>query len=151
MLWSQVVPEINRFARVDRAPDILIIHAGGNDLGIRSSRELIRDIRFDFLRLRSSFPGTIILWLDIVARTAWHGARSVDKPNKARVKVNKEVGRFIVRNGGLVIRHLEMESDTWKFLKGDRVHLTAVGTDLWFLGLEDGLQRAFHVWRGAQV
>lgn len=103
---------MNRFARLDRAPDILIIHARGNDLGIRSSRELIRYIRFDFLRLLSAFPGTIILWSDIVARTVWQEARSVEKLNKACVKVNKEVGKFFVWNGVLVIRYFELESDT---------------------------------------
>lgn len=65
--------------------------------------------------------------------------------------MNKKVGRFIVRNGGLVIRHLDLETDTWQFLRGDGVHLNAVGTDLWLLGLEDGLQQAFRVWRGTQV
>lgn len=151
MLWNRVVAEFHRFARWDGAPDIMVIHAGGNDLGVRRSRELIRDIQFDFLRLRCDFPGTILVWLEIVARTVWREARSVDRINKARVKVNKEVGRFFVRNGGLVIRHLDLESETWRFLRGDGVYLNAVGTDLWFLGLEDRVQRAFQVWRSVQV
>ncbi|XP_040210271.1 U3 small nucleolar RNA-associated protein 25-like [Rana temporaria] len=36
MLWSRVVPEVHKFARLDRPPDVLLIHAGGNDLGVRS-------------------------------------------------------------------------------------------------------------------
>lgn len=151
MMWNRVVPKVHRFARWERAPDIMVIHAWGNDLGVRRSRELIRDIRFDFLRLRCDFLGTILIWSEIVARTVWREARSVDRINKARVKVNKEVGRFFVRNNGLVIRHQELEAETWRFLRGDGVHLNAVGTDLLFLGLEDGVQRAFWVWRSAQV
>lgn len=103
MLWSRVVLEVSRFTRLDRVPDILILPAGGNDLGIRSSREPISNIRFNFIRLRIFFHGTILLWSDIVARTSWRAARSVNRLNRVQVKVNKEVERFVGQNG---IRHL---------------------------------------------
>lgn len=81
----------------------------------------------------------------------WRGARSWEKLNKSRIKVNKEVGKFISRNGGIVIRHWELEVDTWMYLRGDGVHLNPVGIDLWALGLEDGIRRALLVWLQAQV
>lgn len=92
-----------------------------------------------------SFQLTIFLWSDLVAHTVWQGTRFVDRLNRARVKANKEIGRFVLRNGGLVTRHLDLETDTWRFLRGDGVHLNSVDTDLWFLGLDDGLQRALRV------
>lgn len=58
----------------------------------------------------------LIVWLDIVARTTWRLARSVDKVNGARKMVNKEVSGFVVRNGGLAIRHMVLEVDTWRLL-----------------------------------
>lgn len=69
----------------------------------------------------------------------------------ARMKVNKEVGMFIAHNGWVVVRHLELETDTWRYLGGEGVHLSAVGIDLWSLGLQDGIQRAVLVWWRAQV
>lgn len=45
MLWSRALTEVHRYARMDRPLDILVVHAGGNDLGLRSARELIRDIK----------------------------------------------------------------------------------------------------------
>lgn len=72
----------------DRPPDILVLHVGRNDLGVRSIRELIIDVKFDFLWLRTAFPDMLVLWSDIVARTTWHLARSVARLNKARIKVN---------------------------------------------------------------
>ncbi|KAM4026884.1 uncharacterized protein ACNLHF_022763 [Anomaloglossus baeobatrachus] len=75
------------------------------------------------------------------------GARSVDKVNKARAQVNRVVARFMTRNGGLVVRHRELEPATWQFLRGDGVHLNDIGADLWALGLQDGVERAFGVWR----
>ena len=144
------MPEVQKFARLDRTPDVLVLHAGGNDMGARSMHQVIRDVKYDFLRLRSLFPDMIIIWSDMVGRTAWRWAWSVEKVNKARVKVNKEVGRFFVRNGGLVVRHRELEVDTWRYLRRDGGHLNEVGIDLWALGLQEGIQRALRVWRCSQ-
>lgn len=69
----------------------------------------------------------LIVWSDIVARTTWRLARSVDKVNGARKMVNKEVSGFVVRNGGLAIRHMVLEVDTWRYLRRDGVHLNDVG------------------------
>lgn len=141
MLWSSVLPEIHKYIRLDRAPDVLVLHVGGNDLGVRSMRHLIRDIKFDVLRIRTDFPRTMVVWSD-VGRMSWRFARSIEKLNKTRIKVNKEMGRFIVRNGGIVVRHRELKVETYWYLRGDGVHLNAVGIDLWCLGLEDGVQWA---------
>lgn len=88
-----------------RPPDILVLHVGGNNLGIRSSKELIWEVKFDFLWLRKAFPDMLVLWSDIVAQTTWRMAQSVARINKTWIKINKVVGRFFIRNGDMVIRH----------------------------------------------
>lgn len=57
MLWSRMVSEVHRFVRLDRPPDVLILHVGGNDLGVRSMLDVTRDIKFDM-----AFPAMIIVW-----------------------------------------------------------------------------------------
>lgn len=64
-----MVPEVERSAQLDRASDVLVIQAGENDLGLRSMQELVRDIKYGFLRLCFSYPYLLIVWSDIVART----------------------------------------------------------------------------------
>lgn len=68
MLWLWVIPEIYQYAMLNSPRDMLLLHAQGNDLGLRASREI--DIKLDFLRLKSSFPRTLLVWLDMVARTS---------------------------------------------------------------------------------
>lgn len=58
----------------------------------------------------------------------------------ARIKVNKEVSMFIACNSGAVVRYLELKINIWRYLRGDGVHINAVGIDLWALGLQDGIQ-----------
>lgn len=85
-----------------------------------------------------------MVWLDIVARRVWRAARLVDMVNKARAK---EVGRFVKRNGGIVVRHRDLEGASSDFLRDDGVYLNAIGINMWCLGLQEGLETALRVWR----
>ncbi|XP_040279005.1 translation initiation factor IF-2-like isoform X3 [Bufo bufo] len=151
MVWGNVLQEVHRQARLDRVPDILVLHVGGNDLGVRPCRELIRDIRFDFLRLWSLFPSVVTVWSDIVPRKVWREARTVERLNKARIKLNRVIGRFCAKHGAVVVRHPELEAGTGGFWRQDGVHLNAVGIDLWSLDLQGGIETALRVWRNARA
>lgn len=109
-----------------------------------------QDIKFDVWRWMQEFSKMVIVWSDMVARTTWRMARSFEGVNRARREINREVSKFMVKNGGLAIRHLELEFETWRYLRRDGVHLNDVGIDLWALGLQDGIQRAIWVWRCTQ-
>lgn len=147
MLWGRLISEVQRYALRDRAPDVLVLHLGGNDLGVRSMVYISRDIKFDVWRWMQEFSKMVIVWSDMVARTTWRMARSFEGVNRARREINREVSKFMVKNGGSAIRHLELEFETWRYLRRDGVHLNDVGIDLWALGLQDGIQRAIWVWR----
>ncbi|XP_069842788.1 collagen alpha-1(I) chain-like [Dendropsophus ebraccatus] len=151
MGWNRVLSEFTSFARLDRPPDILVLHVGGNDLGVRPFRELIRDIRYDMLRLWRTFPGVLVVWSDVVPRRTWKVARSVERLNKARVKVNRAVSSFVSRNGGVSVRHRDLEDCAENYWLGDGVHLNAVGIDLWMLALQEGIERALCLWRSSHI
>lgn len=131
--------EFNKFGRLDRSPDILVLHAGGNDFVKRLFRELIRDIKFYILMLWALFPGLITVGPAIVPRSFWRGAR---------IKVNRAIGCFMARNGAVVVRHRELESGTEGFWRSDGAYMNAVGTDLWNLALQDGTETAVRMWWG---
>ncbi|KAM3936161.1 uncharacterized protein RB166_003283 [Leptodactylus fuscus] len=147
MLWGWVLGEFHRFARLDRPPDVLLLHVGGNDIGRRPFRDLINDIKFDLLRLWALFPGMVTIWSDMVPRKVWKDARSVDRLNKARIKVNRAVGRFMARNGALSVRHYELEAGSGAFWRRNGVHV--MGIDLWCLDLQQGIETALRMWRDA--
>lgn len=75
-------------------------------------------------------------------------ARSVERVSRARRKINRDVSKFMVRHGGLAIRHVELEFEKWRYLRADGVYLHEVGIDMWVFGLQEGIQRALRVWRG---
>lgn len=147
MRWNSFLSEFQYFAEMDRAPDVLVMHAGGNDLGVRTTREILRDIKLDCLRLWSTYPGIILVWSDIVARRVWRHARSSHGLNRARAKLNRAVGRFVARNGGLVIRHKDLEIVDGSLLLTDGTHLNEIGTDMWTLSIREGMEKAIQLWR----
>ena len=34
MVWGRVMPEFLEFTRLDKYPDVLVLHVGGNDMGL---------------------------------------------------------------------------------------------------------------------
>lgn len=46
------------------------------------------------------------------------------------MKVNREVGKFAVRSGGLALRHVELEEKEISVYRRDGVHLNKIGLDI---------------------
>lgn len=67
--------------------------------------------------------------------------------NRARAKLNRAIGRFIARNGGVVVRHKELEELDSSLLWTDGVHLNGIGFDMWSLNIREGVEKAIQLWR----
>ncbi|CAN2390265.1 hypothetical protein PRIEUP_LOCUS301, partial [Pristimantis euphronides] len=142
MRWGRILGKIQKFVSLDGKPDIIVLHAGGNDIGKRPCRELAGDIKYDILRLWKLYPEMVVVWSEIVKRKRWRNARSVEKLDKARIKINRLVSAFVVRNGGIAIRHRELEAASANYWRHDGVHLTEVGLAFWLLDIQQGVERA---------
>ncbi|CAN2388375.1 hypothetical protein PRIEUP_LOCUS16321, partial [Pristimantis euphronides] len=147
--WGRILGEIHRFVQLDGRPDVLVLHAGGNDIGNRPCRELARDIKHDILRLWKLYPKLVVVWSEVVRRKIWRNARSVERLDKARIKVNRMVSAFVTRNGGVAVRHRELEEAGESYWRPDGVHLTEVGLAFWLLDIQQGVERAVELWRAS--
>lgn len=101
-------------------------------LGIRSSKKIVRDVKVYFLSLWTRFPGIVLVWSDLITCKEWQQVRSVERLNKVRVKLNKEVGR-----------HTELEGNNGEFLR----NLNSIGIDLWSLFLQEAIETTIWLWR----
>lgn len=52
----------------------------------------------------------------------------------------------MAQNGGIVVRHKDLEVADPAFLRPDGVHLNAIGLNLWNLGTKGSIERALHLW-----
>lgn len=89
----------------------------------------------------------VLVWSNIVARRVWRQARSPQGINKARAKLDKVVGRFFFSNGGVVVHHRDLEVVDDGLLRPDGVHLNAMGSDIWMLALQEGIEQDLRLWR----
>ncbi|XP_068104583.1 uncharacterized protein [Hyperolius riggenbachi] len=147
LIWDSVQPTAVRYSCQERRPDVLVLHAGGGDLGAVHMKALMANIKFDMVRLRSLFPGVVIVWSEIVKRHSWRDVRSVKGIDRARIKINRDVSKFVKSRGWVVVRHRDLEDDSADLFEEDGVHLNDTGNDIWCEGIQEGIGKAIEVWR----
>ncbi|KAI3365841.1 hypothetical protein L3Q82_000825 [Scortum barcoo] len=87
MGWNGVLPCFYKELSKESPPDILVIHAGGNDLGLRSVKELSTAMKKDLMRIHAQFPAMKIVYSCINERKVWQYGRPA-KTNQDRKIIN---------------------------------------------------------------
>ncbi|XP_056396212.1 uncharacterized protein LOC130291486 [Hyla sarda] len=149
--WDCVRPTAARQALLDRPPDILVVHAGADDLGIIPIRELIEIIKFDMLRLQALFSEAIIVWSDIVNRHKWPQAQSKNGIGRARIKVNHNASKFLTKKGVVVIHHRGLEDGSPHLFEENGISLNSAGTDIWLIDIQEGIDKALQLWKNSHA
>lgn len=94
MCWDGLLQLFNKCLRGRNAPEVLVIHCGGNDLGRVKSVQLLKQMKEDLHYLHQRFPGMKILLSSINQRCHWRYA-SPGKMDKARKFVNNVMATFV--------------------------------------------------------
>ncbi|XP_053305752.1 uncharacterized protein LOC128468000 [Spea bombifrons] len=144
--WKDVIGEVFHLLDRGNAPNVLLLHAGGNDLGLIPQKELVRQISQDLRKLKDRLPGVIVVWSEIVPRLNWRHARDHEAVARCRGKVNKLVASFTKKMHGVVVRHQELEKLLPGYFQSDGVHLTDIGIDILIFGFQEGIERALSLW-----
>ncbi|XP_066450911.1 uncharacterized protein [Eleutherodactylus coqui] len=140
--WPRLLQEVLRISSWENDKVILVIHAGGNDLGKIKVAELISLMKEDIYRFKQFFKRMIIVWSDIVARRIWREARDNEAIERVRRTVNFRISKHVQALGGIAIRHWELERRERGMMRGDGVHLSEIGLDIFLSRLQDGVESA---------
>nr|XP_033817353.1 uncharacterized protein LOC117368118 isoform X2 [Geotrypetes seraphini] len=138
MRWHQLLPLLADFRRRPRRPDILLLHLGGNDVDSQTGKHLIDTILGDLRMILEWFPGTTLLWSDIIPRPRRLESR---RWTRGLCKVNRQVGRWVESRGGVQLRHDWVDVSCLGLFARDRVHLSDVGWDLLLDDFSSGCER----------
>ncbi|XP_066438203.1 uncharacterized protein [Eleutherodactylus coqui] len=142
LLWPRILQFVLKISRWTPRRVILVVHAGGNDLGKTKMNELLVLMKQDMMRFRDCFQDCVLVWSDIVARRCWRGARDGDAIERVRRLINLRMSKFVKSLGGVAVRHWELEDKERGALREDGVHLNDVGLDTFLSGLQDGVEMA---------
>ena len=105
------------------APDVLVIHCGGNDLGRVKSVLLLQAMKRDLHDLHQQFPQMKIVLSSINQRRHWRHAPPA-KVDKARKFVNNVMATFVLCVNGVFVHHPHIVLDKPELFLRDNVHLT---------------------------
>ncbi|XP_067322027.1 uncharacterized protein [Anolis sagrei] len=137
--WYGLCPLLFR-ARSGPPPDVLVIHLGGNDLGLLTGKALFLQARADIKKIWRAWPEVHIAWSAIIPRRKWLGGGDVRKLEKARKRVNRAMRMFMIRQRGYYIEHTDITREQQGFYRVDGVHLSETGNQQFLADLRQGIQ-----------
>ena len=140
MRWSGVLPMFYTQLATQSPPDILVIHNGGNDLGLMPAEELASVMQRDLTQLHAEFPSMKITFSCINERQAWRYG-SPWAINNDRKMVNSRIKNTVVSLGGEVIEHPLLKHNDNKMFLRDRVHLTKEGNQVFLMSIHKTLKK----------
>jgi hypothetical protein len=76
MHWDELVPRIKYLLKIERAPDMLIVHCGGNNLGYHHLHKLRLQIKASLNRVQKMLPNVKIIWSQILPRLSWRSSKN---------------------------------------------------------------------------
>ncbi|KAM4020533.1 uncharacterized protein ACNLHF_000922 [Anomaloglossus baeobatrachus] len=145
--WRSVIPTVVRYSHSNQPPDILVIHAGWEDIysGV-CILDLIKNIKCDISRLMLLFPRVVIVWSEIMTRPRCPEGKNRNTLNRACRNVNKLLQVYLEHKWTVVAHHMVPEDDLSHLFEEDGVCLNSVGNDIWCAGIKKGINKALQRW-----
>ncbi|KAG9471131.1 hypothetical protein GDO78_015702 [Eleutherodactylus coqui] len=137
--WSGILQLMAKAAEQTLPPDILVIHAGGNDLtSLRLSR-LIQRIQADIHSWMAKWPWLKVVWSKIIQRKVWLTTGRIQQVEQKRRKVNTIITNFLKSKGGSFVDHDNINFKCSNLYRPDGEHLSDIGLDLFNKSLQQML------------
>lgn len=136
MRWSQLLPAV---LSSGLRPDVLVIHAGGNDLGLLRSLDLLSSMKEDVSALQKITNATVI-FSGITERCVWRWGEG-PKMNKARKFINSAMAHYMADTGGVFIDNKEITQKRSELFRWDGVHLSDKGNYIFLKNLANAISK----------
>ncbi|XP_067320884.1 uncharacterized protein [Anolis sagrei] len=138
--WDGLIPLLFD-SSVMRCPDILVIHLGGNDLGLLKGRALFLQAVSDMRKILDRWPQTHLVWSEVIPRLNWPGGGDARKIDGARKRVNRAMRKVLGDGLGTYIQHPDIVHTRPELYRHDGVHLSDQGNALFLANLQLGIRQ----------
>ncbi|XP_035477470.2 uncharacterized protein LOC118292840 [Scophthalmus maximus] len=138
--WNDLLPHFRQCLEGRTAPEVLVIHCGGNDLGHFKSVLLLKAMKRDQHDLHQQFPEMKILLSSSIRGSVGGRHRLPAKMDKARKFIDSVMATFILSVNGRTLHHPQIVFDHPQLFLRDKVHLTPWGNDLFLHVIAQGLK-----------
>ena len=136
---SYVETKVTELLRKYGHPDMVIVHAGGNNFGTSSCLTLRKMFRYCIIHLNQLLPDTLVVWSQILPRTYWRYMFSGEAAEKVRLRLNNFAGSLAIRQGGAYIKYPDLNVVTSDLFADDGVHLKSLGNEIFLTTLQGAI------------
>ena len=115
---------IRTLARLQDPPHYILLHIGGNDIGVTKLREIMTEASSLLPYIRMRLPNVRIIWSQVLPRTAWRSSDNVNAMNDTRIRLNSYIAKLVLTQySGYYIKHPTLTENMDTMLWDDGVHL----------------------------
>ncbi|XP_053395965.1 uncharacterized protein LOC128556072 [Mercenaria mercenaria] len=127
MKISELRETIEYLLNFHAPPVMLIIHCGGNDLGLISTLELTWSLKH-FLQdyIKNALRNTKIVWSQILPRRTWRYIYDNLIAKRMCTRINSCLGKYFIKCGGAYIKYPDITCESTYF-SADDCHLSNLG------------------------
>ena len=125
-LVSLVLAMVNCFD----LPHALVIHCGGNDIGMGSIREVLKHLIYTTFIVSKMLPNSLLIYSQILPSKKWRYNSNLKAMERARKRLNIRIRTYCYLQDG----HKALYAD-------DGVHLSFLGNDIFINAVQCGLEQ----------
>lgn len=141
--YHQVFTIVNSLRQCFSAPNFLILHFGGNDVGREACGILRQKIKTVLTNLMCILPNTTIVWSSILPRLNWRYSTNVKAMESMRARINRAVILFLLQRGHKAIKRTDFHDKLPALYLADGVHLSFIGNDIFLNTIQGALETFF--------
>ncbi|KAK2851942.1 hypothetical protein Q5P01_008218 [Channa striata] len=140
MRWSGILPRLYEELSRQSPPNVLVVHAGGNDLGWVAAEDLVFKMQQELRHLHEEFPAMKLVYSCINERKVWRTGwpRNINKDRKV---VNSHMRKALHSLGGEVIEHPHLHFYSKTNYLPDGVNFTEEGNEIFLSSIRRVLRR----------
>lgn len=112
--WGEVLPRITEQLQHSIPPDMLVIHCGGNSIGLLTLYDLRIQMFNTVSELATLLPNTLLIWSEILPRTTWRYMFRNIAAEDSRIRLNNAIATHTLNLGGAYIKHQELKKHNKK-------------------------------------
>ena len=93
--FIDIAKKLRYLSTLQDRPQFILMHCGGNDLGLISLAKLLYRIKWDIRLIASVFPNCKLIWSFLLPRISWRTSQNARSMEQARNRVNRFAAREI--------------------------------------------------------
>lgn len=138
--FTDLKKKVMYLTRLEEAPDFLVIHCGGNDLGDPDwpLAELIEHMSESITSLADLLPKTKLVWSQILPRKSYRYSSDLEAMERNRKRFNRATACQIQDLDGVYNKYPDIIRNINIFLGNVNVHLNPLGNTKFLSDIQEG-------------